>query len=127
MLNWTPAALWAALIFYLSSKPGLRVATGFWDFATRKPAHIAVYFILFLLIYYALVKTISKTRTDLLMIAFVLTVIYGISDEVHQIFVPQREGKIVDIGYDSIGALAAVILLNKSKTFSIKILNKKTS
>ena len=113
ILNWIPALLWATFIFYLSSKPGLKVATGFWDFATRKPAHILVYFILYLLVYYGLVRTITTTTRNLLATAFLLTIFYGGTDEIHQSLVPLREGKISDIIWDAIGALVAFVILWK--------------
>lgn len=108
--SWLPALLWAAFIFYLSSKPGLRVAEGFWDFATRKPAHIFVYFVLYLLVARAFIRSNFTRKGDILVASFVLTLLYGVVDEFHQSFVPLREGKVLDIIWDGVGALLAAIL-----------------
>lgn len=49
--NWLPVFLWAAVIFYLSSQPGLKSGLLWpYDFILRKLAHITEYAILFLLI-----------------------------------------------------------------------------
>lgn len=109
---WLPVFIWAALIFFLSSKPGLKVATGVWDFLTRKPAHILEYFILTLLLIRASMSGLFK-KTDasfVLGLSFLLSLFYAGFDEVHQTFVPLREGKISDILFDSVGSFFAIFL-----------------
>ena len=41
-------------------------------------------------------------------IAFALTVLYGVSDEVHQSFVPGRGPSLIDIAFDAVGAMLGV-------------------
>ena len=41
-------------------------------------------------------------------IAFVLTVLYGVSDEAHQAFVPDRTPSLADVGLDAAGAMLGV-------------------
>ena len=41
-------------------------------------------------------------------IAVVLTMLYALSDEVHQAFAPDRSGRVDDLGVDGIGALLGV-------------------
>jgi hypothetical protein len=43
---WLPVAVWAALIFTLSSIPDLGTGLGFWDTLLRKAAHVAEYAVL---------------------------------------------------------------------------------
>ena len=43
--------------------------------------------------------------------AFVLSLLYAISDELHQTFVPGRSGRLTDVGFDSLGALLALGLV----------------
>lgn len=38
-------------------------------------------------------------------------ILYAISDEIHQIYVVAREGKMLDIGIDAIGIFMAAIFL----------------
>lgn len=96
-LKWLPSVTWMALIFYLSSIPKLEVTSEpLWNFITRKSAHMFEYCVLFLLLNRALDKENP-------LLALVLTVFYAVSDEVHQIFVPLREGAPTDVLIDSIG------------------------
>ena len=48
-------------------------------------------------------------------IAIIITVLYGISDEIHQIFVPGRHFAILDILTDSAGILFASLLYSLLK------------
>lgn len=43
-------------------------------------------------------------------LAFILTCIYALSDEFHQLFVPGRAFELLDIALDSLGALAGALL-----------------
>ena len=42
--------------------------------------------------------------------AFVLSVIYSITDEVHQLFVPERAGRVFDVFVDSSGAATGILI-----------------
>lgn len=124
-LTWILVILWAGLIFYLSSRPGLAVGKGFVDFATRKPAHIVVYSMLFILLVNALKSSYSThSKKNILIVSFLLTILYGVSDEIHQSFVPLREGKISDIIFDTAGAGFAFYLLWNTKVKVPKKLTK---
>jgi VanZ family protein len=109
---WLPVLVWATFIFFLSSRPGLKIATGTLDFLTRKPAHILEYFILTLLIIRASTFGLfKKSDTSFVLgFSFLLSLFYAGLDEVHQTFVPLREGKISDILFDSVGSLFAIFL-----------------
>lgn len=106
MLNllkaWGPAVLWAAIIFYLSGIPQLEVTSEpLGNFITRKAAHLFEYALLYLLIFRALgYRKIS--------LALSLTILYGITDEIHQGFVPTRTPKLEDVAFDIGGALLGV-------------------
>ena len=103
--RWGPAIAWATLIFALSAQPGLKVSSeASVDGPVRHIAHVAVYALLALLIVHglgALGRTLDR-RTALITAA--LTIGYGVTDELHQAFVPERTANPVDIGYDAIGA-----------------------
>jgi VanZ family protein len=45
------------------------------------------------------------------LLAISLAALYGVSDEVHQTYVPQRTGHPVDVGWDLLGAVAGVVIV----------------
>lgn len=104
--KWLPVFLWATLIFIFSSQEQV-VASNFfaWDFIFKKTAHILEYSILFILI--------SHATGDNLRISFLLSMIYAISDEFHQLFVPGRVASILDLGFDLTGVNIAAYLVWK--------------
>ncbi len=73
----------------------------------RTVAHMLEFMGLALLVFNATYATWEKKITPL--IAFTGTVLYAITDEIHQIFVPGRAFQISDILVDSTGALIGVI------------------
>ena len=88
----------------------------------RKMAHFTEYFILGLLVYNMAHSYNKKTY-----ISIIICILYAISDEIHQIFVPGRSCQISDMIIDVSGALLGIyflfILINKIKIF--KFNNKK--
>jgi VanZ family protein len=99
--RWLPVVLWAALIFALSSVPSLSTGLGTWDLVLRKLAHATEFAVLGALVLRA---TGSEAA------AFGLGVAYAITDEIHQTFVPGREGAVVDVGIDALGVALGVVL-----------------
>jgi VanZ family protein len=95
---------WAALIFALSSIPGLGTGLGNWDLVLRKIAHASEYAVLAAL----LVRALRQPA-----IAGLLAVAYSISDEIHQSFVSGRHGAPVDVLIDSVGVLVGVFLASR--------------
>ncbi len=110
-IYWAPVVIWAGVIYYLSAQPGLSIATGPADFWTRKPAHIAEYALLSALIYRALSKTTKIKK--LFIYTFIFTLLYAISDEIHQHFVINRTGKITDVLFDTAGTLLGILIYKK--------------
>ena len=111
---WLPAIVWAFLIFYLSSRPGLAIGEGAVDFWTRKPAHIGEYAMLFVLVFRAARQSFGKLWEfwELYLGVGAITFAYAVSDEIHQLFVPTRAGKIEDLGFDLLGVLLGVVLVH---------------
>lgn len=100
------------LIFYLSGWPGLRITEGPLDFWTRKPAHVIEYAILFLLFVRAIEGSFSWRRWEVYIGAGIPSFLYALTDELHQLCVPLREGKAVDIGFDFLGIVLAALVLH---------------
>lgn len=85
---------------------------GFVEFFIRKGAHVAAFFLLTLFFYIAFRKTCANMkRYRCLVFSFLLTVLYAISDEIHQGMTPNRTAYIGDVGLDSFGALLAVFVI----------------
>ena len=101
----------ASIIFYVSSLSfsgtggGIRYKSYIYHFTAFS------YLALFLLI------SLSKGKYNklLILIAVFIAIIYGISDEIHQYFVPNRFPSLIDILTNSIGILITSIAYLKSK------------
>jgi VanZ family protein len=99
---WLPVVLWAGLIFTLSSIPDLGTGLGTWDLILRKLAHAGEFAILGFLLLRAVGRELP---------ALVLGIGYAVTDELHQHFVPGRQGSMLDVVVDSVGVTAGVLLL----------------
>ena len=103
---WLPVIFWMALIFFLSSQPSVTISESqILEFIFFKSLHLLEYGVLFFLIYRATEKN--------LLLSFILTIVYGISDEIHQLFVPTREGRFWDVLIDGAGAFLASLIVKK--------------
>jgi len=117
LLYLLPIILYMCLIFYFSSQPiiyfeivlkekGLPIE--------RWAMHIIEYTILSFLLYRALVK--SKFKKNSFLLAILISIFYGLTDEVHQIFVVGRYFDFLDLILDGIGAsLMQVLIKIKNK------------
>lgn len=105
MLYWIPALAWMGLIYFLSGRTGNELHTLFPFIDNFNPGHIAAYFVLALLYYAALAKTAHRRPY---LKALALCFLYGISDEIHQFFVPTRYPDVFDLGMDLAGAALAL-------------------
>lgn len=74
----------------------------------RKTAHITEYFILFILIYINIKEYKIK---DIYKVSILLSVIYALFDEFHQLFINERSGKVTDVLIDSIGIILGYIVI----------------
>lgn len=97
--RWGPVVAWAGLIFALSSIPDLGTGLGTWDLVLRKIAHAGEFAVLGLL----LVRAVGREG-----LALALGIAYATSDELHQHFVPGRQGSPTDVLIDAIGVLVGV-------------------
>ena len=108
---WLPLVLWCSLIFVLSSIPNLRTELGFWDLILRKAAHVTEFAVLFLLSFRAFEGFFSKISVaGLVSTAAIFSVLFAVSDEFHQSFVPGRSASAYDVGIDSCGVLIGLLV-----------------
>jgi len=133
IIAWTLVLVWMGVIFYLSHQAGgasselssglvdivYRILSGLLPFISidvdllhftvRKFAHFTAYFILGVFILHALVVN-REITVKILLASFLFTVVYAISDEVHQLFIPGRSGEVRDVLIDSSGSLLGICL-----------------
>jgi VanZ family protein len=110
-LKWWAATLaWAGFIFYLSSRSSFPVKPPFENF--DKLVHMGLYGTLCLLLAGSLgVSGFRKPPRIILSLAVLISFLYGISDEMHQAFVPNRSCDPWDAVADGLGALLAALVL----------------
>jgi VanZ family protein len=124
--------VWMGVIFYLSSQNGhkshqaskavvytiqgyapeiasvqhfdIQIINGYF----RKSAHFFEYAALALLVYLLLVNFRFRYRG---LVSFLVCVLFAITDEVHQAYTPDRTSSGFDVIIDSLGALAALVML----------------
>lgn len=118
-LRWFLVLFWCLVIFLLSHQPGLATSLSY-DFILRKIAHVVEFMVLFALTYWALRKhKLSVKRCVWIALSF--SILYAISDEIHQSFVPDRSGSVLDVVYDSIGVLFLFSLYRLKKPSIVSV------
>ena len=110
LLYWLPLILYCLLIFFQSANPSPEQIPSF-KFVD-KLLHFAAYAIMGVLFYRAYQKTLKiKDNLRMLMLLSAASAsLYGISDEIHQSFVPFRDAEVSDVIADTIGAFSGVYL-----------------
>ena len=109
---WIALLCWMGLIFLASSSlfawqmsaEGTEELFGSLNYWVRKSAHMGVYAVLMYLWFRSL-WTDSKRFWPCLVWSVVFSVLYGISDEYHQDWIPERSGKWSDVGWDTVGVM----------------------
>lgn len=79
------------------------------QFVVRKLAHATEYCILGILVFNAFYNTFDNIKR-ITIISFIFCVAYSATDEVHQLFIPDRVGSIKDCIIDSTGALIGILI-----------------
>lgn len=84
----------------------------------RKTAHFTEYAVLGFFTYKA-VSCDVKDRKKAVLIAQLISTGYASTDEIHQLFVPGREGKVFDVMIDSCGAFCGIMvsMITKGQRF----------
>ena len=122
---WLPAIIWMGIIFYFSSRLNTSVTGEFlFDFIFFKSLHMIEYATLYFLLFRGFYSLNNKriTNNDKFLFPIILSVLYAFSDEIHQTFVPTREGKIRDVFIDTAGILIMYIYIKHNITTLKKIL-----
>ena len=104
-----------ALIFYMSSRPAPNELRCIPIIAKLKLVHIIEYGILYLLVWFAIIKTTAYNELEAFTLALMITVLYGLTDEFHQIFVIGRTASLMDVVADGVGGILAQAGLSLSR------------
>lgn len=118
------------LIFFMSHKPasesaemsgfivewllahgvGRRIADSL-DFIVRKCAHMAEYFALTCCVSFLFIHIKRSCFGRVRISAAIIGALYAMSDEIHQLFVPGRAGRVSDVLIDSVGIAIAFLFV----------------
>ena len=103
--RWFPSLLFMLVIFVLSSRASTELPNfRSWDYFVKKSAHAVGYGLLALSYLHAL-----GWNRNWYWLAWMLALLYSITDEFHQFFVPGRHAAITDVLiFDNLGALLAL-------------------
>jgi VanZ family protein len=127
-IKWAFVIAWMVMIFIFSNQPavvsdgnsqtiikifkalGINLDSVFGNlanFAVRKSAHFLEYLTFSLLIYNACRENYSISKSIILSIGLVFC--YACTDEIHQLFVPGREGRFRDVMIDTSGGATGMV------------------
>jgi VanZ family protein len=115
-IYWLPVIIWMGVIFLFSSRQRVEVSedTAI-NFIFFKTLHILEYAFLMILSLRAVDNIYGKKK---IWIAFILCLFFAVSDEIHQTFVPTREGRlrdvIIDLGGMTLSWISIVNVLPKA-------------
>lgn len=111
--DFVPLLCVMALIFWFSAQSTLiDIESQTEERLFYKTAHALAYATLAWLWWRALSPR-RRVTWLLLGLACALSILYGISDEFHQLFVPGRHGQLADVLFDTSGALAMILLIRR--------------
>ena len=106
-LYWLPVLLYVVLIFILSGMSAPPVPAGIPGDALHYPEFAVLAFLIARALHGS---APGMARPKHLLWAFLLSVLFGATDEFHQAFVPDRVPDVRDWLHDGIGAAAGVFL-----------------
>ena len=123
-MRWIPAIVIMLVIFLSSSTPSSKIQNfGEWDSLVKKGSHMLGYGMLSVAIWYGFNFEPQKSGW-----AWLLALIYAMSDEFHQRFTPGRHSSIVDVLlYDGGGAGLGLCVQFIWFRFVKKLFSKKTA
>lgn len=107
LICWLPLIIYCLAIYLQSGQPGPQHLPDvrFLD----KFLHVGAYGLLGILFFRAYETLPLKTSKNLLiLISIGSAALYGISDEIHQYFVPSRQADVMDVIANTIGSICGV-------------------
>jgi VanZ family protein len=117
-LFWFPLIGYMVLIFILSSQPALEDIPDIWNI--DKLIHFMTYGVLSILLFRVLKRQRAEVRNkQLIFLSFLFATLYGISNEIHQHFIPHRTASIADALANGLGAFVFPLLYIKIPMINI--------
>lgn len=112
---WGPVGLYAAFIFYLSSQSFFPDTLPSYVEKLGDKTHHMIAYGLFGLLWYRAFRHCGGAwaAPRAVLLAILASALYGVTDELHQWFVPLREADPWDLMADTVGAAAAVISMDR--------------
>jgi VanZ family protein len=109
---WLPLIAYCVFIYIQSSYPSPERLPSF-QFSD-KLLHFGAYAVMGVLFYRAYQTLPVKNNFQLVvLLSMISTSIYGVSDEIHQSFVPYRDGSFLDVIADILGAVCGVYVYHR--------------
>ena len=107
--RWVPVGLWMGFIFFLSAQPSLpQPPQPMLQDPLSRAGHLGEYMVLAWLLHRALGGQRASWRR--MGFALAIAVLYAVSDEFHQSFVPHRDPSLGDVMVDILGASLGLLL-----------------
>ena len=133
VVSWGAVLGWMGLIFYFSQQPAVAATAISFPILRLLPEwtlqwvyHGSVFGVLSALVYVAIRLTFSWPWFAIGIVAFVLSVGYGVTDEFHQYFVSGRSADAADVGRDAIGAFFVVACVHISIVVTTKLMSRRS-
>jgi len=108
LLSWVLVFGWMGVIYWLSDQSQLIPSTNPLLAQTIAAlGHVIFFGILYILFTHAIKASYKINPITLFKMGIVFILLYGLSDEYHQSFVPGRDANILDVGLDLVGSVLA--------------------
>lgn len=110
-IRFVPMAVVMGTIFFLSHQPGGSFEVSFFP-GEDKVAHFSIYFLLSVtaILAFGWYRGAGTKVIRAALATITFCIIYGITDEFHQSFIPGRTPSIADLAADTAGACCGVVL-----------------
>ncbi|MCJ7830289.1 MAG: VanZ family protein [Desulfobacterales bacterium] len=109
--NWLPVTAYCLLIYWQSSHVTLKAVSD--AYHIDKGIHLVAYAVLGILFYRALACGRKDRPGACMLLSILLASLYGVSDEIHQYFVPFRHADLLDLLADGVGSGLGVIVYGR--------------
>lgn len=105
---WLPVILYMIFIFYMSSlefpgKPKVHIASSSFK-VSDMILHILEYGLLSIVLFRAFHNSSARFKEKALYLTLIVAFLYGLFDEIHQIFVPTRFFEVKDLFFNVVGS-----------------------
>ncbi|WAA13980.1 VanZ family protein [Fervidibacillus halotolerans] len=115
---------YGGLIWYLSGRPSDAVIRfRFADAFIKESLHLIEFAILYVLIVLSLLANGHLTRKTNVFAALI-SILYGLIDEIHQSFVPFRSATVIDFVKDTLGVMIAYMLIDRGYFLKKNLIGK---